>query len=67
MSPKGIGSKSRRRSHVLIPIREFKRTAERLLPPGHPALKVLRRTADVMEAADLSVLLDALLPLLEET
>lgn len=66
MSPKGIGSSSRKRSRVLIPIREFKKTAERLLPPGHPALKVLRRTSDAMQARDLEVLLDAILPLLED-
>lgn len=46
-------------------LHRFKITAERVLPPGHPLLPILRRTPDVLSVQELLPRLDDWLILLE--
>jgi len=51
---------------VRVALRDFKTNAVRLLPPGHPLLRVLRTVPDEMDANELGVRLPDWLVLLEE-
>jgi hypothetical protein len=51
---------------VRIRLRDFKTNARRILPSGHPLLRVLSTVPDELNAADLRVMLPGWLVLLEE-
>jgi hypothetical protein len=50
----------------IVRLSDFKANAARLLPHGHPLLRILERTPDAMSAGELDLRLTDWLVLLEE-
>lgn len=51
---------------VRVQLAEFRQNAQRLLPTGHPFLRIVKSLPDTMDARELAVRIDDWVKLLEE-